>query len=95
MYVGAHSTVCAPTAACCLCFVYQSCNMIFVIKGGTDSEAWKMTSANPSPHRFLPLQLTVYASLRLPPGHRASAALKQRTTPLEPSPRRDTLLEAP
>lgn len=53
-----------------------------------------MTSANPSPRQFLPLQLTAYVSWLQADRH-ASAALKQRMTPLEHSPQRDTLLEAP
>lgn len=93
--MNACSLLPASTATCCLCFVYQPCNMLFVIEGDTNSAAWQMTSASPSPHQFLPLQLTVYVSLRLQLDHRASAALKQRMTPLEHSPQRDTLLEAP
>lgn len=68
----------------------------FVIKGDTDSAlaAWQMTSANPSPHRFLPSRQTACVSW-LQPSRHASAAPKQKRTSLERSPQRDTLLEAP
>lgn len=67
---------------------------VFVIKGNTDCAAWQMTSASPLHHQFPPSQRTACVSW-WQPDRLASAVLKQRRIPLEHSPQRDTLLEAP
>lgn len=70
--------------------------VIFVIKGDTECAlaAWQTTSANPLPHQFLLSQQTAYVSW-LQPSRHAFAALKQKMTPLDHYPQRDTQLEAP
>lgn len=69
-------------------FVYHS-----IISKGVPA-AWTMMSASRLHHQFLHLRLTACVSWLLP-DHRASPALKQRMTPLESFPQRDTSLEAP
>ena len=78
--------------ACVLCNNLLLFQHVFVIKG--DTVAWRTTSASPSPHQFLPSQQTASVSWFQPDRH-AFAALKQRRTPPEHSPQRDTLVEAP